>query len=357
MHIIPEMIEPLLGGTRPWFDVPKQCFVDMSTMYLPYGCRRRRKCTFCGIQGAVRAYRDAFYEGNAIPPKYIIALAEAVLQKVPRSTHTLAIFNGGSFLNMSKDIVTGIIAQLSNKDIRRLVIESHAKHVTHKTVGPLIAQLKSMGISLTVRIGVETGDEFLRNEVLGKNCSDLELTTATKVLHTHGALVGGYTLIQPIPLRMLESHGYCFTDEWNYDKFTLRETVATTRFIFEALGMDEMYLGATCIAPGTLLEQEWRAGRFSPPSLNTVVSALRESIASYGTGRIHLLPFTDEPPFLAIPSNHEPLGADPSATNMHEHDIILYRTLDTYRRTMDTVRLQKELDRFRESTQDCKSCK
>ncbi|MEK7608022.1 MAG: hypothetical protein AAB495_00355 [Patescibacteria group bacterium] len=329
-------VQMLSGGHRRWWDVSEERFVEVDTIYIPFGCpdwgerggSRNSLCTFCPLPGAVQAYREAFYGGLPVPADEEGRLVREALGELdPSSRHTLMLFNGGSFLAMPSSLQLGIIlAVIELGGFKRLVIESRAGLVTRKSIKPIADVLGGAGIGLTVRIGVETKDDHLRLHVLKKGHKRSELVLAVQTLHDHGALVGGYALLNPAP--NLEP-------EW-----AIYEAKQTLDWILGSapigLNMDEAYFCSTNVGQGTLLEREWREGKFAPASLSMVLVVLRHAASRHGT-RAHLLPFKDEPELLAVPSNHSPQGIAQDLHDAKGCDREFHEMLDRYRETMDSA--------------------
>ncbi len=326
-------LEHLYGGQKPWWDSAEQRMVTSHTLYIPFGCPdwgelggvRNEMCKFCGLPGAVDKFRQGFYDGAQVPEGDHLALFVATLEGVARveKFHTLMIFNGGSFTAMPFGTQLGILAiVLKYPFIRRVVIESRAKFLTESILTPLVEILADHGKALTVRVGVETKNDELRNNVLKKGHSRNALLQGSRVMRKLKVTSGGYALLNPAP---------------NLEQvWALEEAVETLEWILgvDGLHMDEAYLGPTCVSPNTLLAAAWDEGVFNPPSLHAVRGVLERTIPKY-PGRIHLLSFKDEPSFVAVPSNSSPRGIPESLLGASDEDLLYHAAFDRYRETMD----------------------
>lgn len=304
------------------------------TAYIAFGCpdwgekggRRNGLCTFCAIPSAASQFRDAFYENGTMLTRDHASLFNATLSLLVGSTgcHTLMIFNAGSYLAMPSALQLLVMKEvITYTGISRVVIESRAPLVTKEALRPLMSILSSAGKRLTVRIGVETQDDHLRLKVLKKGHSRTQLLDAISVMRDLDVDCGGYALLNPAP---------------GLDpKWAVREAVATLDWILsreEGLGMDEAYFGPTCVGSNTPLTEHWKAGEFFPASLRDVSAVLKETLPRY-RGRIHLLPFADEPPFLAVPSNHVKRGLPETLVGALGCDLEFHRMFEEYRTTMN----------------------
>ena len=98
----------LQGDRRMWWDIDEKKMVPAQTLYLAQGCpdwgetngTRNKLCTFCAIPNAVLAYRMLCYDGKDITQQEHLRNFEKNLESaVSTDTHTLFLFNGGSFLS------------------------------------------------------------------------------------------------------------------------------------------------------------------------------------------------------------------------------------------------------------------
>jgi len=335
------------GGSRRWWDITKNGFVKMHTLYIPQGCRDWNHCTFCPIPNAVQEYEQMFYEGQRVSDMQIVSLFNKALTHVVEmhdDIHTLCLFNAGSFLSEAtnppqvREQLIDLVRQVPS--LSRLIIETRANYVTERSMHALCAKLGQSNIALTVRIGVETQNEALRQKVLKKGQSDNVLRRAVRIIHQYGALVGGYVLLNPAPFSKVRSLLDLPAETSENDILAWAEEEAKRSLDFvlghgmHDLGMDEAYFCSTNVGPDTALTKAWKKDDFYPATLRSVCRVLRYGIASYGA-RIHMLPFTDERTYLAVPSNHVRRGIAPDLSDALACDQSVHAMLDTYRATMN----------------------
>ena len=205
-----DRIKSLYGGNRLWWDVDEQQMVLAVTLYVAFGCpdwgekggKRNNLCTFCALPNAAQKYRETFYSGLHIPDAEHVKVFNVNLSTAPlvKDAHTLMIFNAGSFLAMPESVQQEIMHDVvSQKNIKRVVIESRATLITEEAIKPLMEILSPAGKLLSVRIGVETNNDHLRLKVLRKGHSRKELHRAVAVLKKYGVTAGGYALLKPAP--------------------------------------------------------------------------------------------------------------------------------------------------------------
>lgn len=328
-----ERLPYLLGESGQWWDVELGRIVSSAIVYIAYGCpdwgdnkqrQRNSTCVFCALSGAVAAYREMFYQGGEIPEEHHRELFALALKVAAQSSpDTLMIFNAGSFLAMPADLQTDVMREVVRyQSVRRVVIEARPILVTEERLAPLLHILQDR--KLTIRLGIETKDDRLRNKVLRKGHSRREISRAVGLMRSLGVTSGGYVLLNPAP---------------GLDRrWAIEETIETIDWMLssanDGMGMGEVYLGPACVAPGTELERYWKDGTFAPIDLWAVLEVLKETTAHY-PGRIHLLPFRDVPAFLAVPSNHVARGIPQSLETAHGCDLTFHDMFSSYRRTMD----------------------
>ncbi len=325
----PELIASLQGGSRNWYDVTRQCMVRATTVFVAYGCPdwgnpggvRNRACTFCPLPQQAEKIKQTF---SITDDQYAHIFAATLSEAMRYEPYdTLNIFNAGSLPAMWRsNVPLGEMMREVTRypSLRRVVIESRAPLVTEEAILPIFQPLQAAGIALTVRIGIESQDDNLRLRVLRKGHRREELEAAAACMRKHGIQSGAYVMLNPAP---------GLDPRWAED-----EAMKTFDFVLRDLRMDEVYFGPTCVGPETRLAEDWRAGRFTPPDLWSVYRLLTRSLAMYGK-RVHLLRFTDEPPFIAVPSNHVLQGIPESLDGAQGCDLEFHAMLDAYRETMD----------------------
>jgi len=362
VEIHDEQVELLQAGYRPWWDVCEGRLISAATVYLPQGCPdwgerngiRNQLCTFCSIPLAVSQYRNAFYDGKIIPQEHHVELFRRALQDTVEGgsgqmpIHTLFIFNGGSFLSQEanhRDTQRAIMEMVTEyPSIRRVVIESRAEIVTHHGVEELLKVLAPHDIALTVRIGIETQNDVLRQSILRKGHKRPHVVDAVSILKQLDVTVGGYVLLKPAPKDgLLKAMGRSEASDEEIDLWCIDEAVKTFDWLLMeesgGLGMHEAYFCSTNVGPGSVLEMHWRAHAFQPANLWMVYEALRRGVEKYGP-KVHLLPFEEEPEFLAIPSAVEPQGISQNLSQAHDLDQRFHGMLKRYMQSSDADLLE-----------------
>ncbi len=350
-----ERFTALQGGTRLWWDVWEQKLISAAVLYLAQGCpdwgerggKRNELCSFCALPHAATQYREFFYGSrNPLPDSEHLNLFSANLEAVASEgagIHTLMVFNAGSFLAdiaNSPDLqisIAGLVAK--HPTIQRLVIESRAGLITQEALMRLMDILNPVGKRLTIRVGVETQNDVLRLKVLKKGHSRKQLHEAVEIMKKCGVNSGGYVLLNSAPFSEIKKvMGKANATQEEISQWAMDETQATLDWVLGDLGMDEAYFCSTNVGPDTPLSKAWEKGEFYPASLWMVLKVLREGLRKF-SGRIHLLPFRDEPELLAVSSNHVIGGIPQNLDGAQGCDVEFHAMLARYRESMDPVYL------------------
>jgi isopentenyl-diphosphate delta-isomerase len=162
------------------------------------GCQKARKtgpCTMCVFYEPWKlldapARKPTIKEITNLYHQHVFSLI------LSTSAELLRLDGGGSFINENEFPVSALCTIFKNflpKTIRIVEIESRPEFVTDK----VLRQLKNVlpkGVNLLVHMGIETGSEVYRNQLLNKNTTDKEITTAVKKLQKYGFKSGAYLL-------------------------------------------------------------------------------------------------------------------------------------------------------------------
>jgi radical SAM enzyme (TIGR01210 family) len=345
----------LQGGTRLWWDVWEQKLIQAAVLYLAQGCpdwgekggKRNDLCSFCALPHAATQYREFFYGSRSpLPDSEHLNLFSTNLEAVASpeaAIHTLMVFNAGSFLAEianSPDLqisITKLVAQ--HPTIQRFVIESRAGLITQEALMRLMDILGPAGKHLTIRVGVETQNDVLRLKVLKKGHGRKQLYEAVEIMKRCGVNSGGYVLLNSAPFpEMKMVMNKPDASETEVSEWAMEETAATLDWVLGDLGMDEAYFCSTNVGPDTPLATSWQRGEFHPASLWMVLKVLQRGLKRF-SGRIHLLPFRDEPELLAVSSNHVLRGIPQSLQGAQGCDLEFHAMLSRYRESMDPAYL------------------
>lgn len=118
------------------------------------GCRWRR-CTFCDYHLDCSPDEDSNF-----------ALNREVLRHVTGKYGKLEVINSGSFIELDAKTLQRILETCIEKEISEIHFECHWMY--RKSVAALRESFQSQGITVKVKIGVETFDEQYREQILLK---------------------------------------------------------------------------------------------------------------------------------------------------------------------------------------------
>jgi radical SAM enzyme (TIGR01210 family) len=325
-----------LSINRPLWEISEQRFISSATVGIPYGCIDWRgtkekanldRCVFCPLPRAVWEVEEYWNENKRFSPDQLQQLFNAALSETlaRTDTHTLNLFNAGSFLAMPHQLQEHIMKTVAEQlSIQRVVIESRAKLITKQNLTRLMNILTPVKKNLTIRLGIETHDESFRLEKLGKSDTNQEILDSVLLLHSYGIRAGAYVMLNPYFMQPEKA---------------VVETCKTFGWIFDSVCFDEAYFCSTNIGAGTKLYYQWQQGLFEPASLWMVLKALQYGVNKYGK-IIHLLPFEDTPSFERVPSNHIREGIPEDLSGAQGCDLAFHNLFNQYRTSMDQSVLQ-----------------
>ncbi|PIT95054.1 hypothetical protein COT98_01290 [Candidatus Falkowbacteria bacterium CG10_big_fil_rev_8_21_14_0_10_39_9] len=247
------------------------------------GCEHHKKtggCTMCGFHQATDKYTHIrlFF-------KAMFLLAQRVVRNV--RPQEIFVFNGGSFFN-DKEIPVNFQKYLyrhvaSNNYLQRLVVESRCEYITADKISLATKILGNK--KLMVGIGLESQDDHIRNKIVCKSLTKARFEEKVNLLKEYGADVLAYVFLKPIGL----------TDEEAFE-----EAIKTIKYAL-SVGVKEIALSCAFVQEGTKMSQAYHEGRFTPPSLWTVLKVIAEIRAN--NWPVHIGGFSDEPKPIAIPCN------------------------------------------------------
>jgi radical SAM enzyme (TIGR01210 family) len=175
------------------------------------------------------------------------------------------LYNSGSFLadeEMPPPVRAHIFRRLAGRGLRRVVVESRPEFVTPVALREAAALPPGV---LDVGIGLESADDHIREVLIRKGFDRPAFERAAGVLAETG--LGLLVNILLKPPGVLD------------DRAALADALATGQYV-AALARRlrlraRLALQPVFVAPGTALEADFLAGRYQPPSLWTVVEAVR----------------------------------------------------------------------------------
>jgi hypothetical protein len=251
------------------------------------GCEFRKQsggCTMCGFGNST----DKYTHGHLLPNfvfKTLLSLAAKKAQLL--HPNELYVYNGGSFWNdheIPRKFQEYLYCQVaSSPSLKHLFIENRCEYIGRDKIVKAVEALD--GKRLTVGIGLESQDNFVRNTLIKKGLSKISFAEKVDLLRKHGAKASAYIFLKPLGLN---------------EEQALQETLQTIRYALST-GVSEINLSCAFIQDKTPMADAYRKGEFLPPKLWTILEIIKEIIKN--NWPVSIGGFDDEPPPLAIPQN------------------------------------------------------
>jgi len=238
-------------------DVTEMPFITLRTK----GCSwklRSGGCTMCG-------YTLDSSLGKPVPDGMLLAQIRKGLREAEAlHPQMLAITPAGSFFDdeeLPPCIRSRIAESVSGMDsVRVLYVESRPEFIVKAAESGELEQLsnKLKGVRLSVGIGLESSDDFVRNYIVHKGVSLKLVSRALRALREHAAYTVLYVLLKPAFL----SEGEAIRDAINSVKWATEHA-------------DRVVLFPLRVYPYTLNWLLLRRGEYRPPWLWSVLEVIR----------------------------------------------------------------------------------
>ena len=197
----------------------------------------------------------------------------------------MCIFNEGNMLN-SEEIpeyeLLAIIQDLSKRKVKRLIIESRPEYITENILRKIKNHAGEMEIE--VGIGLESENDFVRNEIFLKGIQLKSFETSVKELIKFGIRSLAYVLLKPPFLNEVQA---------------IYDAINTSKYAF-SVGVSAVSLEPVGVEPYTLTDLLYLERAFKPAKLWSVIHCVNE-IHSSGEVRIGGYQFKPRP--VTLPSN------------------------------------------------------
>jgi radical SAM enzyme (TIGR01210 family) len=251
------------------------------------GCeywKRDGGCTMCGFHVATNKYTR-----GRLLSKWIFQLLYIMAQGfyLKNAPFELFVYNGGSFLN-DREIPVGFqdwfFKQVSmHKTIQSVMVENRCEYITQEKIENAVQLLG--GKKLYVGIGLESANDYLRNNVIRKGLSLKVFEKKVRLVRANDAFVAAYVFLKPPGLN---------------DEAALVDVVKTIQYAL-AVGVSEINVSCAFIQRQTEMERMYYDGEFIPPRLDIIVELINIIIAN--SWPVSIGGFDDYPPPVAIPRN------------------------------------------------------
>jgi archaeosine synthase beta-subunit len=192
-------------------------------------------------------------------------LEKQIQRQVLEGPTALKLFVSGSFLNPDEvppEARQGILKSLGEyPEIEEVVVESRPEYVNEEVLRECCATIT--GKIFEVAMGLETGDEKRRINIINKGFSNDEFERAVGIIQKlkseYPVRSKVYLLVKPI-----------LTSE----KEAIIDAIQSAEYA-EQSGVDRISFCPSTIHKGTLMEILWRKGSYQPPWIWSVMEIIR----------------------------------------------------------------------------------
>ena len=210
-------------------------------------------CTTCGYQRVACL--------NRVPTESsILKQVEYTIKNVPSKYYPLITFNSaGSFLDskeISDELREKIMQLLKKEGYREFNFECRPEFLLNEEK---LKQLKKYFDIVSVGIGLESSDDFIRNECMHKGTKIETYLKALNICKKYGVDADVYVQLGKPFLTTKED---------------IEDAVKTINFAFEK-GFTRVFLMLCNIQPFTLTNYLWQKGKYSPPMLWAGIEVLK----------------------------------------------------------------------------------
>lgn len=266
--------------------------VKRTAIFLPilHGCGWKQKCGGCFNCGMAQGLNITLPSAYYIYP--IPDIITSWCSNPDSSPEWVCIYNEGSYLNPEElsiraaHTILEIVAEVES--VKRITIESRPEFVTEESLEWLRDLSLTYGCEVEIGLGVEVGNDFVRQYCINKGFTWQEFEEKVRVMTKYGIRSLAYILLKP-PF-MSESEA-------------IEESIRTIKSCFQK-GVNAVSLEIMSIHAWTIVEYLWLKGLYELPSLWSVID-ITSKVANLGELRIGGEPATYYPKSLTTAYNCE----------------------------------------------------
>lgn len=230
-------------------------------------------CSMCGyVQDASK---------QEVQPEQLISQFEFALQnKIEEirnddKSYVLKIFNSGSFFDDS-DIMPSvrlhIYEQINKIDkIKEIVVESRTEYITREKLSEINTHLKEKYTE--IGIGLETTDDYIRNQYINKGILFNEFQDALKLCQEYNIGVKAYILFKPPFLT---------------EQAAIDDCSKSIQTLIQ-LGVNSISINPVNIQKGSLTENLWYQKKYRPPWYYSLFKCLKKAISQEDLKKTRIL--------------------------------------------------------------------
>lgn len=203
-----------------------------------------RKCYMCGYWSESRALSD----------EALKIQIDQIFEKIG-DIRILKLFTSGSFLDereISPELRAYLLDLCRESGVKKLIIESRPEFIEARKLRDF------KGIQLEVGIGLETANDFIREQCINKGFSFSDFERSAEILRREGFRVKCYLLLKPPFLS---------------EKEAIKDLVESAEKVKKYA--DIISINLMNVQKGTLVERLWKRGLYRPPWLWSALEVLK----------------------------------------------------------------------------------
>ncbi|KKN48010.1 hypothetical protein LCGC14_0657300 [marine sediment metagenome] len=308
---------------RLFHEIGKELTIILRTKGCSWATSESGGCSMCGY------IRDACIEGihdTQIIKQFDYVLSNKIgeISEDPNN-YILKIFNSGSFFDddeISTNVRRNLYEKIANiKKVKEVVLESRSEYITDEKLLEIREFLDKKYIE--VAIGLETVDDYIRNNYINKNAFIDDFKDVLRRCKQHGIGVKAYLLFKPPFLNEQAAVDDC--------SHSLKELIN--------LKINSISINPMNIQKNTLVEYLWFQGKYKTPWYYSLFKCLKKSINQYDLNSIRIL--------------CDPSGA---GTKRGIHNCLKRECEQSARKVLNNFVLNQNLDELEENLYECE-CK
>jgi radical SAM enzyme (TIGR01210 family) len=253
-------------------------------------------CSFCGFQSA--AYPDL----RLADEDYCRQIQFALSQTSDRARDIIEVnvYNSGNFFSdaelspNARGLIAGAWADC--RGLRRLTVDSRPELLSGAKLRAFRDAIRPVNTDVDVGLGLEVYDDAIRRDLLNKSLTREAFVSALRMLKDEGFGALVYIMLKPTVMT---------------DHEALDQVLLAGEFVSQQAGRLALpyrfALEPTFVVEGTRLAARFKAGEYSPPSLELVTKA---AAGLRNLGPTHVGVWDEDLPILAKP------GGDSSASRL-----------------------------------------
>lgn len=218
-----------------------------------------------------------------IPDMYINQYLSAVKSHGLREI--VSLYNEGNILNTDElpaEQLLFIVKHMADNGVKKLIIESRPEFIAQDILDKIKNTAGNMVIE--VGIGLESSNNFIRNEIFLKNMTLEDYESAISKLNSYGMNTLTYVLLKPAFLNEAQA---------------IQEAVNTIRYALNA-GSKAVSLEPIGIEPYTLTQVLYDTNDYVPPKLWSILEVVKQT---YKLGEVRIGSCQIEPRPTHLPQN------------------------------------------------------